>query len=180
MPPLSELLAFTLDPWEIVLRGTVVYWSLFALFRFVLRRDVGALGIADVLLVVLIADASQSAMSGEGSSIGDGLLLVLVLAGWSWLLDVAAYRFEWLRRFAEPSPLPLVRHGRLLRSNLRREFMSIEELRAKLREQGVDELRHVRKATMESNGVISVIREPGAPEGGGHGRGHASPAHPAE
>jgi uncharacterized membrane protein YcaP (DUF421 family) len=45
-----DLFQFTVSPLELMLRGTVVYWFLFALFRFVLRRDVGALGIADVLL----------------------------------------------------------------------------------------------------------------------------------
>ena len=37
-----------------------MYWFLFLMFRFVLRRDAGAVGIADILLVVLIADASQN------------------------------------------------------------------------------------------------------------------------
>ncbi len=50
---------------EIVLRGSAIYWFLFAIFRLALRRDVGAVGIADVLLLVLIADASQNAMAGD-------------------------------------------------------------------------------------------------------------------
>jgi hypothetical protein len=54
-----------------------MYWPLFLLFRFFLRRDVGALGIADVLLLVLIAGASQNAMSGGYESIADGCLLAL-------------------------------------------------------------------------------------------------------
>ncbi len=37
---------------ELMLRGTLVYWLLFLIFRFVLRRDVGAVGIADILLLV--------------------------------------------------------------------------------------------------------------------------------
>ena len=49
---------------ELVLRGTLVYWLLFLIFRFVLRRDVGAVGIADILLLVIVADAAQNAMSG--------------------------------------------------------------------------------------------------------------------
>ena len=49
---------------ELVLRGTLVYWLLFLIFRFLLRRDVGAVGIADILLLVIVADAAQNAMSG--------------------------------------------------------------------------------------------------------------------
>ena len=54
----------TMNPAELVIRGTLVYWFLFLIFRFVMRRGTGALGIADLLLLVLLADASQNAMSG--------------------------------------------------------------------------------------------------------------------
>jgi uncharacterized membrane protein YcaP (DUF421 family) len=45
----------------------------------VLRREPGTVGIADLLMVVLIADASQNAMAGEYHSILDGLILVLTI-----------------------------------------------------------------------------------------------------
>ena len=54
---------------ELVIRGTAVYWFLFLVFRFIIRRDIGALGIADVLLLVILADAAQNAMAGEYSTI---------------------------------------------------------------------------------------------------------------
>ena len=49
---------------EIVVRGTVVYLALFVLIRVVFKRQPGAVGIADLLVVVLIADAAQNAMAG--------------------------------------------------------------------------------------------------------------------
>jgi uncharacterized membrane protein YcaP (DUF421 family) len=52
------LFALTVSPLELFVRGSAVYWLLFAVFRVVLRRDIGAVGIADVLLVVLVADAA--------------------------------------------------------------------------------------------------------------------------
>lgn len=48
---------------EIVVRGTVVYLVLFALMRFVLKREAGAMSPSDLLIVVLIADAAQNAMA---------------------------------------------------------------------------------------------------------------------
>jgi uncharacterized membrane protein YcaP (DUF421 family) len=152
---------FSVHPLELVLRGSAVYWSLFLLFRFVLRRDAGSLGIADLLLVVLIADAVQNALSGGYQSIGEGLLLAATLAGWNWLLDWSAYRWRWARRLSEPPPVVLVRRGRLQRSALRREFLSTQELMAALREQGIDKLHDVKIARMEPDGQISVIRQDG-------------------
>lgn len=160
LPDLAALFAFTVNPLEIVLRGTVMYWFLFLLFRFVLRRDGGSIGIADVLLLVLIADASQNAMSGAYQSIAEGCLLVATIAGWNYGLDWASYHFSYVRKFAEPAPLLLVAHGRLLRKNMRRELITEEELWAKLREHGVSSLSEVASAFMESSGEISVLKTP--------------------
>ncbi len=45
-----DLVSFTVSPWELFVRGTVMYWFLLLIFRFLMRRDVGAVGMADVLL----------------------------------------------------------------------------------------------------------------------------------
>jgi uncharacterized membrane protein YcaP (DUF421 family) len=156
----AEVLGFNLSPWEIILRGTLVYWFLFLLFRFVLRRDTGSLGIADVLLLVLLADASQNAMAGGYKTVPEGFLLVATLAGWSWLMDWGSYRFPVIQRFTTAAPLVLIRNGKLLARNLRREYISIPELMASLREQGIDKLAQVKIARMEADGHISIIRNP--------------------
>jgi len=159
MASLQALFGFTVSPFELVLRGSVVYWFLFLVFRFVLRRDAGSLGIADILLLVLIADASQNAMAGGYQSLSEGLLLVGTIIGWNWLMDWAAYRYHAVRRFSEPGPLVLVRRGRMIARNMRREYITTPELMASLREQGVDKLADVKIARMEPDGQISVIRQ---------------------
>jgi uncharacterized membrane protein YcaP (DUF421 family) len=158
---MEELFRFDVSPWEMIVRGSAMYWFLFALFRFVLRRDVGSLAIADVLLVVLIADAAQNGMSGTYNSISSGVVLVATIAAWNYLLDWASYRFEGVRRFVEPPPLLLIRDGRVMRANLRREMITVDELKAKLRQQGIEQFSEVKSAYMESDGEISAIRADG-------------------
>ena len=148
----------TMNPLELIVRGSVMYWFIFVMFRVLLRRNVGAIGIADVLLLVLIADAAQNGMAGEYKSITDGMILVATIIGWNVLIDWAAYRFQAVGRLIEPAPLALVEHGRLNRRNLREEFLSEDELMAKLREQGVERIEEVKRATMESDGIVTVIR----------------------
>jgi uncharacterized membrane protein YcaP (DUF421 family) len=146
---------------EIFVRGTVVYLALFALLRFVRRRQSGAMSVSDLLVVVLIADASQNAMAGEYRAVPDGLLLVAVIVGWDMLLDWAAFRyptFEWIVR---PPKLQLVADGKPLWRNMAMEFVTQEELQSALREQGVDDLSKVKAAYMEPTGRISAITADG-------------------
>ena len=84
---LAALFAVNVSPWELIFRGSVMYWFLFLVFRFLLRRDVGSIGVADVLLVVLVADASQNAMTGGYTSVAEGIILVSTLVGWNYALD---------------------------------------------------------------------------------------------
>jgi uncharacterized membrane protein YcaP (DUF421 family) len=114
-----------------------------------------------MLLLVLLADAAQNAMSGGYESVTDGVVLVATIAGWNWLLDRAAFRFPVLRRLMEPKALPLVQNGRLLRRHLRREMISVEELMSVLRQHGVEKLEQVKAAIMEGDGEISVIKYEG-------------------
>jgi uncharacterized membrane protein YcaP (DUF421 family) len=158
MPDLSALLELSMNPLELVVRGTLMYWFLFLLFRFILRRDVGSIAIADVLLLVLIADASQNAMAGGYETVSDGIVLVMTIAGWNWLFDWLAFRFPGLRRLMQAKPLTLVQDGQLQRRNLRKEMISIDELMAALREQGIEKVAEVKLATMESDGQISVVK----------------------
>lgn len=159
MPDFASLFSLSVPPAELIVRGTAMYWFVFLLLRFVLRRDIGSIGIADVLLIVLIADASQNAMSGGYESVTDGFILVATIGGWNWLLDLAGYRFPKLRRFLEAQPLPLVQNGKLMHRNLRHELISREELMAKLREHGLERLEQVKLATMEADGEISIIKQ---------------------
>ena len=108
------LFALTISPLELFVRGSAVYWFLFAIFRIVLRRDIGAVGIADVLLIVLVADAAQNAMAGEYRSISDGLVLVSTIVGWNVAIDWLAYSVPSLRGVFEARPLLLVRDGHFL------------------------------------------------------------------
>lgn len=158
MTDIAALFRSGVDPLELIVRGTAIYWLLFLLFRFALRRDPGSIGIADVLLLVLIADAAQNGMSGDYHTITDAAILVATIAGWNWLLDYLAWRFAPLRRFVEPPPLKLVVHGQLQRRAMRRELITMEELQSKLREHGVENLDEVKLAVLESGGEISVIK----------------------
>lgn len=157
MPDFNELFSFSLSPAEIVVRGSAVYWFLFCLFRFVLRRDTGSLAITDVLLVVLIADASANAMSGGYKTVSDGFVLVATIAGWNYALDWAAFHWGWVRQWVEGHPTALVRNGRLLRRNMAREMVTRSELKAALRSHGIEDFAKVKLALIEANGDITVI-----------------------
>jgi uncharacterized membrane protein YcaP (DUF421 family) len=153
---------------EIVLRGTLVYLLLFFVLR-VLRREAGALGISDLLVVVIIADAAQNAMSSEYKSVTEGAVLIGTIIAWDYSLDWLGYRFPAFGRLLRPAPLPLVKDGKALRRNMRKELISMEELMSQLREGGVEHISEVKKCYLEGDGHISIIKKESGDDGGGGG-----------
>jgi len=155
------LVEFKVPLWELILRGSAIYWFLFLIFRLILRRDIGAVGVADVLLVVLVADASQNAMTGGYTSVAEGAVLVATLVGWNLLIDWTAFRFPWAYRLVEPRPLLLIRRGRVQHKHLRAEMITMAELRGHLRQHGIESFDEVKSAWFESDGQFSVIKTGG-------------------
>lgn len=153
-----DLVAFDTPFYELVLRGTVMYFALLFAMRVLVRRRIGSLNLMDLLLVVLIADAAQNAMSDDYRSLSGGLVLCGTLFFWDYLLDWLAYHSEFVAKVLEPSPLPLIKNGRFQRRNMRREFITENEIRSQLREQQVDDMREVRLAYLEPDGELSVQR----------------------
>jgi len=152
---------------ETVVRGTILYLALVLLLRFALSREKGQLGTTDLLVLVLLGDASQNAMAGHYSSIGDGLLLIVTLVFWSYALNWLAFHIRWIERILSPRRLTLVRDGRMLRRNMRKELMTEEELMSQIWLQGVADLSRVREACMEADGRVSVITRGDQPDARG-------------
>jgi uncharacterized membrane protein YcaP (DUF421 family) len=165
-PDLRSMFVPSLSLVEIILRGTAVYLLLFALLR-VLRREAGAIGVGDLLVVVLIADAAQNAMASEHKSITEGAILVATIAAWDYFLNWLGYNVPWFRRLLRAAPLPLIKDGRILKRNLRQELITIEELMGELRQQGLESVDRVRRCYLEGDGHFSVITEQGQKRGNG-------------
>jgi len=142
---------------EVALRGTMVYLTIFTILRVVLKRETGNVGITDVLMIVLIAEAAQNSMTGQYESYTDGMVLVSTIVFWNFTLDWVAFRFPRLRHLIHPPPLPLIKDGRFLSRNMRKEFITEDELVSHLREEGIESPSQVKSAFMESDGRISVV-----------------------
>lgn len=150
---------------EVMVRGTLTYLALFVLMRVVLKRETGTVSLADLLMVVLIADAAQNAMASEYKSVTEGVVLVSTLIFWNYALDWLGARFGLFGRLMHPPPLKLIEDGRLLRRNMGKEMITKEEMMSHLREQGVEDVSEVKAAYIEGDGRISVIKAEGGDSG---------------
>ncbi|HQI00971.1 MAG TPA: DUF421 domain-containing protein [Deltaproteobacteria bacterium] len=155
----NQLLTPTMSLGEVILRGTMIYWFIFLLIRFVMKREASPISIADLLVIVIIADAAQNAMAGSYQSVTEGAVLIVTIFFWNYAIDWLGYHFSFFNRLQNLPPLLLVKNGSILKDNLRKELITNDELMSKLREKGVTDLSQISEVYMESDGQISIIQK---------------------
>lgn len=141
---------------DIVVRGTCMYVALFFLLR-AFRRQTGSLGRADLLVLLLIADAAQNGMASNYESVTEGLILVATIVAWEYTFDWLAYHLPAMSRLIERQPLPLIEEGQVREANLAQEMITRDELLSQLRQNGIADVSQVKQSFVEGDGHISVI-----------------------
>ena len=149
---------------EIFIRGTIMYLAMYALLR-IFRRQAGTIGIADILVIVVIADAAQNGMAGDSKSVTEAVILITTIIAWDFFLDWLGFKSTFVERLLEPRPLKLIENGKILKKNLEKEFLSEDDLLSQLRQQGLENADSVKTCFLESNGHFSVILRPAKEKG---------------
>src|SRR6476661_8277073 len=143
---------------EILIRGTIMYLGMYAVLR-IFRRQSGSIGVADLLVIVVIADAAQNGMAGDSKSITEALILIAVIVLWDFFLDWLGFKSAFVGKLLEPEALLMIEDGKILKKNLQKELITEDELESQIRQQGVENVKDVKKCYLESNGKFSVIEK---------------------
>lgn len=145
----------------IAVRVAATYVLMLAMIRLLGRRTIGNLTAFDMLIVLIMGDLAGSAIYGS-VPMGNAAVAVLSLSALHYANSWLAFGHPRLARLLEGTPTPIVKAGEFQRAGLRQERMSEEEARAELRLEGIEDLREIRLAQVESDGRVSVLREPWA------------------
>ncbi len=144
---------------EKVIRSALIYLFLLIAFRVFGKRELGQATTLDLAVLVLVANAVQNGIIGNDVSVTGAVIGAIVLFGLNALFARASYLHPWLSWLLEGDPDVLISDGKLDRRALRREHISLPELRAIARRQGFGDLGEVYSAILETNGVVSMFRQ---------------------
>jgi uncharacterized membrane protein YcaP (DUF421 family) len=147
-------------PWlEIMLRAATIYTLVIFGLRVTGKRQIGQLTPFDLVLLLLISNAVQNAMTGPDTSLLGGLIAAGTLLILNSTFGTWVRRSRFFQHLIEGSPTVLINNGHVIDSHLRKENIIYDELKQALREHGVLEFDDVRSAVLEVDGSISVIKK---------------------
>lgn len=150
-----------LPPWELAVRATAIYLAVLVALRLFGKREVGQFTLIDLVLIVLLANAVQPAMTGPDTSLTGGLVIIATLIVVNRLIAFGRAKVPFIARLVESPPTELARDGAWNTEALRREEISIDDVTMAIREHGLDDISEVKLAVLEGDGSISVVpRDP--------------------
>lgn len=143
--------------WELVVRGVIVYLFLLVFLRLTGRRQTGQYAPFDLVLLLILSNAVQNSMNAGDNSLAGGLVSASTLIGCHVLLARLSYRYPRLRHWIDGRPKVLIREGVVQQALLRQEQITADDLAAALRANGCLNAHAVERATIETNGQITVV-----------------------
>lgn len=140
------------------LRGIGVYALVLAVLRLTGKRTIGNFTAFDLLVALMLGEVVDEIIYGD-VSMAQGVVAILVIAGMKSLTTWLTYWDHGMNRLLEGEPALIIRNGEFQRDAMRAERMNDAEALAALRLAGIDDIKEVRLAFVETDGEISVIRE---------------------
>ena len=142
---------------DLVLRAAVAFFFVYFLTRVIGRRELSTMQPFDLILLVMIGDLVQQGVTQNDFSVTGALLVGGTIGLLTVFVSYASFRFPRLRPVLEGEPVIVVEGGKPIDRNLRRNRLTQEELAAAARLEGLDSLRDIRWAVLETNGRLSFI-----------------------
>ncbi|MHB8106176.1 MAG: DUF421 domain-containing protein [Candidatus Cryosericum sp.] len=149
------MFALTPDLWQVVLRTTIVYVLVLAGLRVAGKREMGELASFDFVMILLLANAVQNAMTGPNTTIMGGVVAAATLLIINYGVSALAHRYPRLRRIILGQRTTLIEQGMAQLDTLEREHIDEDEIMTAAREHDIEKMTDIRTAWLEVDGNIT-------------------------
>ena len=141
----------------VLLHTVVIYTFLILMLRFVNRRQLGQLTVIDLVIIILLGSAVETAMVNGNTTLQAGIVCASTLLLLNKLLSALLFRSKRLRHLVVNGPLLLVHDGQFVEEHLRRAGLTRADVMEALREREEADVSNIRFAVMEMDGTINVV-----------------------
>lgn len=144
--------------YQVAARGVLVYAIGLAAVRIGKGRGIGRITLLDVLLGFMLGPLLSPAIIGS-ASLSSSAVGAVVLVAMYWLVTFLSYHSESFGRLVKGKARVVIENGKLDRDNMRGANFSENDLLEELRLHGIENVSSVKRAWVERNGAVSVIRK---------------------
>ena len=141
-------------------RTIILYGVLILVIRLMGKRQIGQMEASEFVVTMLVANLAAIPIEDAAISLSAGLIPIFTVLGMEVLFSVLSMKSLGFRKFLCGKPVILIENGRIIRENLKRTRVTLDELSVYLRQKDVMDPRQVQYAILETNGILSVFPYP--------------------
>jgi uncharacterized membrane protein YcaP (DUF421 family) len=143
---------------ESVLRAAAIYGFLLVLFRMLGKRSLAQITPFDLVLLLIVGDATQQALIGDDYSVITACIVIGTLMFLEIGLSLIKEKWPTIDKLVESAPVIIVDNGKLLTDRMAQERVDVNDIMQAARERhGLERLDQIRYAVLERSGGISII-----------------------
>jgi uncharacterized membrane protein YcaP (DUF421 family) len=142
---------------ETILKTLFLYFFIVLLYRIMGKKEVGQLGIMDLIVWVLIAELAALSLEEPKNSLWLSVVPIVTLFCIQIVLSFISIKSTKVRRFMDGRPTVIIKNGKLMFREMSKLRYSLDDLISQLREQGIKSIDEVNFAVLENNGKLSVF-----------------------
>lgn len=141
----------------IFIRTVFFYFLIFVVYRIMGKREVGQLGIIDLIVSILIAELVIISIENYNNNMLMSIIPILTLLIIQVTLAFFALRSPKFRIFLDGNPSIIIKEGKVNYNEMIKQKYNLDDLLVQLREKGYMSISDVSYAILESNGTLSVF-----------------------
>ena len=141
----------------IFFRTVFFYFFILLIYRIMGKREVGQLGIIDLIVSILMAELAMISIEGYDKSIFYSILPIITLTILQTILAYFSIKKPMLRNFLDGSPSIIIKEGHINYKEMLKQRYSLDDLLVQIRDKGFKSLEEVEYAILENNGSLSVF-----------------------
>lgn len=143
----------------ISLRVVVVYLLIVLIFRWMGKREIGELGIIDLVVFIMIADIAVIAIERYNESFFKPLLPMGILVLIQVIFSQFSLRSRNFRKLVDGEPTIIIKDGKIIEKQMKKQRYNFDDLLMQLRENNIRYISDVEFAILEPTGKLSVIKK---------------------
>ncbi|ANR78525.1 hypothetical protein BBB57_09790 [Kosakonia sacchari] len=143
---------------DMVLRAIAIYLVLMVVFKIAGRRALLQMTSFDLILLLIISEATQQALLGNDFSVTGAALTIITLVVVDILFGTLKKYVKGAENLIDGTPVVLVENGQMLENKMREADITRDDIMVSARNnQGIADLAEIKFAILERNGHISII-----------------------
>lgn len=151
--------ALSLNPGELVIRAIPIYLGIFLIFRFIGKKQLGEMSPFDFVLLLIVSESIGDSLTGEDKSITGSLISAFTLVFVSYIIDTLSYKSRRFEKLMEGEAKVLIADGKIDQEILKKFKITPNEVLECLREKEIESIEKVKRAVLETNDRITVIKK---------------------